>query len=231
MKVHRFYIPEEELDLSRSLWINDDSRLRQWKHVLRMSIGDQLVLFNGLTEDRLYEIDRIEPSAVHLKLVTELVRRVPVRDLRLYFSLLKKDKNEWVVQKATELGVSHFVPLITERTEKHGFDEERMKKIAIEAAEQCGRSDIPSFREPLSLSTAISELADDYQVFYGEQDDQTADTSRPISSRCAVFVGPEGGWTETEKALLASRCQKLSVSDFTLRAETACIALCARLLQ
>lgn len=203
--------------------MNDPTLFNQWTRVLRYRVDDELVLFSGEGEDRLYRIDTIESTSVGLKLVTELKPITPRREVYLFFSLLKKDKNEWVLQKCTELGVSHFVPILSERTEKTGFDEARARKIVIEAVEQCGRSDIPKVREPLGLQAALEEFQDKLTLYYAEQSDEQpplADADTPVG----VFVGPEGGWTDAEKTLLEQYAQKLNIAQFTLRAETACIA-------
>lgn len=234
MKLHRFFAGRlhdkyGQIELRQHVWINDPELFNQWSRVLRYQVGDELVLFNGEGEDRLYKIHKIEEMSVGLDLVTELEPVYPKREVYLFWSLLKKDKNEWVLQKCTELGVSHFVPLLSERTEKTGFDEERALKIVTEAAEQCGRSDIPRVREPLSLQTVIDEFKDKIKLYYAEQHEgQTdiGDTSEPYG----VFVGPEGGWTDEEKSFLESNCTKLNIAQFTLRAETAAVAAVTNLM-
>jgi 16S rRNA (uracil1498-N3)-methyltransferase len=229
MKQHRFFVKDTEL--GESIWVDDKNLLRQWLSVLRYQTGSQLVLFDGEREDRLYELTRIGNGAVQLKLVTELERRIPKRDLYLFFSLLKKDKNDWVLQKCTELGVRHFVPILSSRTEKTGFNLERAAKIVIEAAEQCGRSDVPRVREPIHLETALKEFGGKIDLYFAEQSDHAAINHQPstINPSLGVFIGPEGGWTEEEKELLAANCEKLNLSQFTLRAETACMVASSRL--
>jgi 16S rRNA (uracil1498-N3)-methyltransferase len=229
MKLHRFYSGDLHdkfgpLELRQHVWVNDHALVQQWSKVLRYGVGDQLVLFNGQGEDRLYKINKIEPTSFGLELVTQLEPVTPKNEVYLFFSMLKKDKNEWVLQKCTELGVSHFVPLLSARTEKTGFDEERAKKIIIEAAEQCGRSDIPKVREPVTLETALQEYASKLTLFYAEQH-TTAEQARQTTETSAygVCIGPEGGWTEEEKQLLQASCIGLNISKFTLRAETACV--------
>lgn len=237
MKLHRFYVGHVHdkfgpLELRQHVWLNDPAILSQWSKVLRFSVGDEVVLFSGTGEERLYKIHKIEPTSYGLDLVTELEPSVPAVQVYLFFSLLKKDKNEWVLQKCTELGVSHFVPIISERTEKTGFDEERAKKIVIEAAEQCGRSDIPRVREPITMQSVVEEMKDSVDLFYAEQSetDTVLESSDPHKPK-GVFIGPEGGWTDTEKAYLHEHCQKLNVAQFTLRAETACVVAASKLLQ
>ena len=227
MKLHRFFAGDMHdkygpTELRQHIWVNDGQLYNQWTRVLRYKPGDQLILFNGSGEDRLYKIHKIEETAVGLELVTELQPNYPKREVYLFWSMLKKDKNEWVLQKCTELGVTHFVPILSDRTEKTGFDEDRAKKIVQEAAEQCGRSDIPRVRETLGLQTSIDEFKDKITLYYAEQSDDSDETQS--DQPCGIFIGPEGGWTDTEKELLQANCKKLNLAQFTLRAETACVA-------
>lgn len=227
--MHRFYVGD--MELTSDFWMKDLGLFHQWTRVLRFQVDRQLVLFNVEQEERLYKIVKIGDDAIHLELVTELVANVPKTDIYLCFSLLKKDKNDWVLQKATELGVRHFIPMLCERTEKTGFDEERAKKIVIEASEQCGRADIPRVRSPLHLSKIIDELQEKVELFVAEQGSpKISDIKHQISESVAVLVGPEGGWTDTEKSLLAEKkIQHISLSEFTLRAETAAVTAVALL--
>ena len=231
MKLHRFYLPNT--DLTHEFWMDDERLFHQWSKVLRSEVGRELVLFNDKREERLYRIERYGDNAVKLVLVTEREPQVPKRELYLCFALLKKDKNEWVLQKATELGVRHFIPLLTERTEKTGFDVERAEKIVIEASEQCGRTDIPRVREPLTVETLLKELKGKAELFVAEQGSpsEISNIKYQISQPLAVLIGPEGGWSDGEKQLFQyHQLKHLGLSDFTLRAETAAIAA-ATLLQ
>jgi 16S rRNA (uracil1498-N3)-methyltransferase len=231
MKLHRFYLPNT--DLTHEFWMDDAGLFHQWSKVLRFEVGRELVLFNDKREERLYRIERYGDNAVKLALLTEREPQVPKRELYLCFALLKKDKNEWVLQKATELGVRHFIPLLTERTEKTGFDVERAEKIVIEASEQCGRTDIPRVREPLTVETLLKELKGKAELFVAEQGSpsEISNIKYQISQPLAVLIGPEGGWSDGEKQLFQDHQLKhLGLSDFTLRAETAAIAA-ATLLQ
>ena len=92
MKIHRFYTPE--IRLEHGFWLKDERLLHQWTKVLRFRIGQQVVLFNGLDTDRLYSITEINSNEAHLELVTDYSRKVPKKDIYLFWSVLKKDKNE-----------------------------------------------------------------------------------------------------------------------------------------
>ncbi len=229
MRVHRFYVGPE-VELKHDFWLHNESLIHQWKNVLRMRSGQEVVLFDGIMHDRLYKIDELKDNEAHLLHVTDFDRKLPARELYLIWALLKKDKNDWLLQKCTELGVSHFIPLLADRSEKTGFNIERARKIVIEASEQCGRSDIPSLREPLHISAAIEELNNKVTLYICEQDgqDKVSDTDQPLG----VFIGPEGGWSEEEKQLFKNgNIKHLNLHDFILRAETAAVAASTKLMQ
>jgi 16S rRNA (uracil1498-N3)-methyltransferase len=231
MRLHRFYVQPDVLELTQRFWVNDKALLSQWTKVLRYRKGDELVLFDGVQADRLYRIHDTDENGIHLELVTELDRKLPAKHVYLFFSLLKKDKNEWVMQKGTELGVSNFVPVIASRSEKTGFNEERARRIVIEAAEQCGRSDIPHIREPLSPETIVQEYNSKINLLVC--DEQSGVTSKIDSEKpTGALIGPEGGWSIEEISMFKdSDIGSLHLGNLTLRAETAAVAAATKLLQ
>lgn len=245
MKIHRFYIdPKAGVELKHDFWLHDEKLIHQWRNVLRFAAGQQIVLFDGRELERLYSIDELNEREAHLQLITDYARKTPAKEIYLFWSLLKKDKNDWVLQKCTELGVSHFVPLLADRSEKTGFNSERAKKIVIEAAEQCGRSDIPAIREPMTVETAINDYKNQIQLFAAEQSQEIGDMSQAKteshnsnlithdSGASGVMIGPEGGWSDQEKQLFKeTEIKHLNLHDFTLRAETAAITAVTKLLQ
>jgi 16S rRNA (uracil1498-N3)-methyltransferase len=198
MKLHRFYLPN--IELKHDFWMQDKALFHQWKNVLRFQVGREISLFNENCEEKLYKISKIGDTAIHLELITDFDPKVPKNDVYLCFSLLKKDKNDWVLQKCTELGVRHFIPLICERTEKTGFDIERAEKIVIEAAEQCGRADIPRVREPLHIEKIIDELSEKVELFVAEQGSPSEIKNIKNESgkdSKGIIIGPEGGWSDS----------------------------------
>lgn len=226
-RLHRFYVGDS-VELKHDFWLHDERLVWQWRKVLRMHNGQELVLFDGVRSDRLYRLVELGEREAHLEYVTDFERQVPKREVYLLWSLLKKDKNEWVMQKATELGVSHFVPIIADRSEKMGFDMDRAKRIVVEAAEQCGRSDIPVVREPMSTAVAIDELMSTVRLYVCEQGNGApaeTDTAR------GLLIGPEGGWSDEERQLFTDReLPLIGLGDFTLRAETAAITGAGKLV-
>lgn len=230
MRLHRFYI-EPSTKLEHYVTLTDSPVVGQWHKVLRYRPGQEVVLFDGAQHERLYAITELSKSSASLELVTDLNRKTPAKDVYLFWSLLKKDKNDWVLQKATELGVSHFVPVLAERSEKTGFKVERAERIVVEAAEQCGRSDIPTVSEPVLLQTALAEYGRQIPLLVCEQHDLTK-PSKSNYGEVGVLIGPEGGWSDSEKQLFATQeVGKLQLGEFTLRAETACVVASAKLVQ
>jgi len=234
MKLHRFYLPD--VDLTHDFWMKDKQLFHQWTNVLRFESGREVELFNDKLEDRLYKIVEIGNDAAHLELVTEMHPKLPENDVYLCFSLLKKDKNDWVLQKGTELGVKHFIPILADRCERTDLSQTRMErwqKIVIEASEQCGRSDIPRIREPLTIVKVIEELQGKADLFVAEQGSPVQDPRSKIpdpKTPVGVLIGPEGGWTDKEKQLFKDcELKHLALSEFTLRAETACVTAAALL--
>lgn len=226
MKLHRFYIAPD-IELKHDFWLHDRDIVKQWLKVLRYRPGQEVVLFDGLTHDRLYRITDINEREAHMEHVTDFERKVPSRNIYLLWALLKKDKNDWVLQKCTELGVSHFMPLLTERAEKTGFNIQRSNKIVTEAAEQCGRSDIPNVREPIQLDTAVAHFDPQIPLLVCEQGGAELRTNLDSAG---LLIGPEGGWSDAEKELFEkSRLEPFGLHSFTLRAETACVAAVTKL--
>jgi 16S rRNA (uracil1498-N3)-methyltransferase len=221
MRLHRFYVGTE-LELKHDFWLHDLRIVGQWKRVLRYQAGQQVVLFDGLEVERLYRIVELKDDEAHLELVTDFERTLPDKNVYLFWSLLKKDKNDWVLQKATELGVSHFIPLLADRSEKTGFNTERAEKILIEAAEQCGRSDIPTVREPMLVTTALEHLGSKIPMMVCEQGGERPEALK--ADNYGLLIGPEGGWSEKEIELFGQHnLPHLGLGELTLRAETAAV--------
>lgn len=231
MRLHRFFTGEK-LELKKDFWLRDEAILWQWLRVLRFREGQEVVLFDGSRVDRLYRITEINKTEVHLEMMTELERKVPKHHVYLFWSLLKKDNNDLILQKCTELGVSNFVPLLTERSIRDNFNIERANKIVREASEQCGRSNIPLVREPISLTAAFKEYQNNVELFICQQGHDIPNPQLAAHQKYGLFIGPEGGWSEAEKHMFTeSKLKHIHINDFTLRAETAAIVAASKLLQ
>lgn len=230
MRLHRFYI-NKPIEYTKTA-ISDERLIHQWRHVFRYNVGSEVILFDGSGQEFDAVIEKLNNREAEVRLVSERQGIVPTQKVTLYQSLLKKDKTEWVIEKATELGVSKIAPIISERSEKKGFNLERAQKIAIEASEQCGRADVPIIESSQQLVASIEGLEGEIIVFDKDNSSPTPSlTTRegatPPSS--AIFIGPEGGWTEKEIEFFKNKgAQVFSLGSLTLRAETAAIVALAR---
>lgn len=226
MKLHRFYIgARQERSIQnfgqQKMWIDDKTLMHQWQKVLRFRIGEKVSLFND-TVEFIYSIVEYKKDEMMLEKVTEEKRKLPGKQLLLAWSLIRKDNNDLVLQKGTELGVTHFVPLHAERSERTGFDLSRANKIVIEAAEQCGRADIPIVEDVLSPEEAIVRFNNHYKLYIANMDGQlfTPEKDKPVG----ILIGPEGGWSEKELERFNNLgIDVIKISGNTLRAETAAI--------
>lgn len=220
MRLHRFYINKPIKD--QKLVILDDHLIHQWRNVFRYNVGSRILVFDGFGKEFEAIIEKLTNREAGLQIVSEKKGIIPKENITLYQSLIKKDKMEWVVEKATELGVSKIVPIVSERSEKKGFNLERAQKIAIEASEQCGRADVPFVAEVASLDEILDNI-EDIMVF-DPSGEFLNHTSCFIPHNSCLFISPEGGWSEKELEIFKEKDAKIySLGNFTLRAETAAI--------
>jgi 16S rRNA (uracil1498-N3)-methyltransferase len=229
MRLHRFYT-KQKLEKGQDITLSDVGLVHQLRSVFRFQPGDSVILFDGDGYDYVSEIVSIARSEAVLHVTQQNENTVrPVMKLTLAVSMIKKDNFEWVVQKATELGISEIVPLISERSEKKGWNRERAEKILIEACEQSGRSDVPLLGELTTLSEYMSKEKRKVVVFHTEGDRFAYDGKS--HEEIVALVGPEGGWSEKEVEMFRERGYSImKLSTPVLRAETAAIAIASVML-
>lgn len=217
--MHRFF--SEKLEADRNI-------LHQLKNVLHFQKGERFVLFDGSGYDFISEFDG--SGAKILEKV--LNRREPERKIFLFQSLLKKDKMEWIFQKGAEVGVFEFVPVLSARSIKKDFNQERAEKIIKEAAEQSGRAVLPKIHETLDFKQAL-ELVQKERLsgVIADPNSKKHILESLREAKMALFVGPEGGWTE-EEISEAEECgfRAASLGRLNLRSETAAIIASAFLV-
>ncbi len=199
--------------------------------VMRRAVGEPIILFNGQDGEWAARITALtRKSAV---LTAESLRRgqAPEPDCWLCFALLKRQKTDLVVEKATELGVSVIQPVITARTQGDHVNLDRLRAIAIEAAEQCERLAVPLIRPPVRLAQLIAAWPAGRALFVADER-RTAGPAGFTAAPAALLIGPEGGFTEAEVEAIGAhpRATRVSLGARILRAETAAIAGLALLL-
>ncbi len=194
--------------------------------VMRHRAGDALEVFNGNNGAwTAYIIDANRKHCV-LKLQTQTaVQEVPP-DLWLCMAPLKKDRMDWAVEKACELGVAQLIPVITERTVVGRINLERLTAHMIEAAEQCGRNHVPSINEPTDLIKLLKAWPDDRQLLFCDEAASMPTFMEKNGGKHAILIGPEGGFTDAERGFINAMPQSrtISLGPRILRADTAAVA-------
>jgi 16S rRNA (uracil1498-N3)-methyltransferase len=210
--------------------------------VLRLSEGHAVRVFNGRQGEFETTIERVHKRTISLRVDNKIREQFAPTDLWLLFAPLKKARTDFVVEKAVELGVSEIHPVITERTDAGTVRTDRLQRLAIEAAEQTERLDVPPVRAAVKLAQALADWDPGRALFYADEsgDDGAkpwggdsgrapaiADVLHQQDYRsAAILVGPEGGFTAAERAWLRAMPQvtPMSLGPRILRAETAAVA-------
>ncbi len=233
MKIHRFFLKNKIGDREK-VKITDEKIVHQMRSVLRFSGGEKVALLDGSGIEFLGQVENISKKDVTI--LKEKVKKNEKRndgqkiEVHLFASIIKKDKFEWVLQKATEIGVTRITPIISARTEKNRLNMDRADKIVREAAEQSGRTDLPFLDEPIKLSVAMKVAETTPIILDIDAPKIDLEKIRETGS-VAIFVGPEGGWDERDKEIFSRRdVQYVSLGKNILRAETASIAIASVLL-
>ena len=198
--------------------------------VLRYKIGYKLVVFDGTGNDYDCSVSEIGKDYVIARIDCVTPNDTdPKVTLRLYQCITKPDKMDTIVQKAVELGVSEIVPVLTARSEK-SVNQEKLERVAVSAAKQCGASRLPTIKNPVTLDEiGVENLL--IFAYEGEKSRTLRDVSLAKFTRIDLLVGPEGGFTEGEAETIAEKgALTVSLGKRILRAETASIMLCGLVL-
>ncbi len=210
--------------------------------VMRLQAGAELLLFNGRDGEWRAVVEAVGKRDCTLRVEAQMRPQATTPDLELVMALVKRGPLETIVEKATELGVRRIRLVITRRTNADHTRVERLQTIAIEAAEQTGRLDVPEVAAPVKLEALLAGWQEDRRVMFCDEagDDPFAEwggshgRARPVldalqaagSASWAVLVGPEGGFAPEERAML--RCKPfvtpVILGPRILRADTAAIA-------
>lgn len=192
--------------------------------VLRLGPGAMVRLFNGRDGEFAGRIAAMKRERGEVEIGGKLRDQVPEPDLWLIFAPLKRDATDLVVEKATELGVSRILPVLTERTVAARVNPGRLAAIAQGAAEQCERLTVPEIAEPAKLPALLTGWPEGRMLAAALERADAAAPPRGVAS-CALLVGPEGGFAPLEVDLLRrhSFVKAVGLGPRILRAETAAI--------
>lgn len=197
-------------------------------NVMRKGVGDELLVFDGRSGEWLARIAEAGRKRMVLAVEMQTHEAEVLPDLLLAFAPVKRAQTDWLVEKATELGVARLQPVMTRRTIAERVKLERLEAIAIEAAEQCGRTIVPEIGEPIALDRFLAERGHRHLYFADEQGGAPVATAF-APGPAAILVGPEGGFSEEERAAVraAPHATAISLGPRVLRAETAALAAAA----
>lgn len=205
--------------------------------VMRARAGDAVLLFNGRDGEWGAEVAEVAKKTVTLTLTSRTREQAASPDLWLCFAPIKRARLDYIAEKATELGVSHIVPVMTRRTNAGRVNTDRLHANAVEAAEQCERLDVPTHTEPVKLEKLLADWPAGRRLMFCDEDlsgksavealrEAAADAP---SGPWAILIGPEGGFDEAERAMIRKVPGAVTVSlgPRILRADTAAMAAVA----
>ncbi|KLI63473.1 16S rRNA (uracil(1498)-N(3))-methyltransferase [Aurantiacibacter marinus] len=225
---------EQTVELDCQLRISGN-QAHYLSRVMRVSEGDTIIVCDDETGEWATRVVETGKREIILDPVEKLREREPVPDLWLCPALLKKDRFDLVLEKATELGVARIAPIITRRCVADKLNAERARNIVTEAAEQCARTALPQIDEPVKLDNFLRNLPANRVLFFADElmsGEGAVSAAHVFASNpppAAILIGPEGGFDDAERDLIRSHHQAKAVAlgPRILRGETAAIAAIA----
>ena len=203
----------------------DKSQSHYLTKVMRVKKNEVFSLFNkeGEWEAKILGISK---NIVEFKITKQLRRKENIKELWLAFSPIKSNYQNFMIQKATELGVTKFLPIIFDRTVVRKINKERLEKIVIEASEQSNRINIPSIESPQKLDSFLKKNTMDLIFTDLNSDNIKVDKSKLKDKPVCIIIGPEGDFSESERDEILSfkGVQSVKINENILRSETAVIS-------
>lgn len=193
--------------------------------VMRMKVGDPLLLFDNRSGEWLGIIADAGKRSATIRIERQTRPREAVPDLWLCFAPVKKARLDWIIEKATELGIARLQPVITERTIVERVKSERLEAQIIEACEQCGRTALPELAEPVKLPQLLKNWPAERALLFADEAGGAPMATVKAPAPAAILTGPEGGFTARERDMLlaAPAVRRIALGPRILRAETAAI--------
>jgi 16S rRNA (uracil1498-N3)-methyltransferase len=200
-------------------------------HVMRASIGDEVILIDGSGREFTARVERLARSQVEFVVIeSRIVDRELSREIVVGVALPKADRQRWLIEKLVELGVARVVPLQTQHSVVHP-DERSLAKLhrtVVEASKQCGRNRLMDVAQLAPLADYIQAASPAALKWIADPTGTPPRWATATASSCCLAIGPEGGWTEDELTLArAAGWHVVALGSRILRIETACIVLAA----
>ena len=199
--------------------------------VMRLAVGDPVKLFDDVTGEWLAIVGQVARRSVTLDVCKLLRTRENVPDLWLCAAPLKKGRIDWMVEKACELGVARYVPVVTRRTVVDRPKLDRLRAHMVEAAEQCGRTALPELAAPVTLTTWLADWDGARALYFADEQGgaPAIEAMRAGPPAAAILIGPEGGFDDDERAAIRATpgAVAITLGPRILRADTAAAAAVA----
>lgn len=204
----------------------DAGQVNYLGNVMRLGEGSELLAFDGSSGEWLARIAEAGKKRMALTVVRRTREPEAIPDVWLAFAPVKRNQTDWLVEKATELGVAKLIPVMTRRTIAERVKLERLEAIAVEAAEQCGRTRLPAIEEPVALKKLLETQDADRILYFADEAGGEAAAVAFKPGAALILTGPEGGFTDDERAAIRAVPNAIPVSlgPRILRAETAALA-------
>jgi 16S rRNA (uracil1498-N3)-methyltransferase len=196
-------------------------------NVLRLGPGAGVKLFDDRTGEWLAEVTEAGRKRITLTIGERLRARETAPDLWLLFAPIKRGRIDWLVEKATELGVARLMPVLTRRTIVDRLNLERLRAHIVEAAEQCGRTALAELAEPQRLEALLAAWPSERNLYFA--DEAGGSPLAPDRGPAAILIGPEGGFTDGERSAIRAlpQARPITLGPRILRADTAALAAVA----
>lgn len=230
-KLQRLFIdaalaPGAEVETSRE-------QAHYLSHVLRLREGAEVLVFNGRDGEWHAELIEAGRKSVRLRMTKQARPQTPLPDLLYCFAPLKKGRLDYLVQKAVEMGAGRLQPVITQHTQVAKPGTQRLEANVMEASEQCGILAVPEVLEPVKLDRLLADWDPERRLIFCDEDAATNNPMQALSGvtekKLALLVGPEGGFSDAERAQLRALpfVTSIPLGPRILRADTAAVAALA----
>ena len=200
------------------------------KNVMRCKVNDRIIIFDSTTGEYAAEIVTIHKRFINIEILEKTKPTCVPGDIWLIFCPLKKTRTDFLIEKSTELGLRKFLPTLSDKTQTKTVSMNRCKKNIVEAVEQCGGTFIPEILPINPLTKVIQTLPKDRILLFCDESLESRNINDCLLNekpeKVALLVGPEGGFSDSERKLFRTKKNVLPVSlgNRILRAETAAVA-------
>ncbi len=227
-----FYVNPK--DIKDKNFVIENEQFHYLSNVRRFSVGDEINIFDGLGNSYKARIDNIDKKSMQGTILSSKTHVLPTREISLYTAIPKGERFDWLIEKASEIGVSKIVPVIYLRSVVKELSEnklERYKKISISASSQSWRTDIMSIESPVKFNEIVEKISGKEKTlnvlpWESEEEKNILDLIKENKDikNINIFIGPEGGFDKTEIDLaLQNSFKTVTLGKNILRVETAAI--------